>query len=155
MTGTLGHPGRMAPWQRRIASTIRGLDIAPVATGAALRVRDGDPLLASRLAGTSVKYVSIRDETLCSGKEQGGDGIHMTFKGYQYIWNKARLAAGIPDSGPAIATYTGKASTVLKRKLSASGIQTTNKTKSAQDEEVDNTPYCGTIHSLIYTAIEE
>jgi hypothetical protein len=57
-----------------------------------------DRMLASRLAGTSVKYVSIRDETLCSGV-LGGDGVHMSFKGYQYIWNKARIAAGLPDDG--------------------------------------------------------
>lgn len=57
-----------------------------------------DRMLATRLASTSVKYVSIRDETLCSGV-LGGDGVHMSFKGYQYIWNKARIAAGLPDDG--------------------------------------------------------
>ncbi len=57
-----------------------------------------DALLTARLEKTSVKYVSIRDETLCSGAYQGAEGVHMNMQGYAYIWNKARVAAGLPDS---------------------------------------------------------
>ena len=61
--------------------------------------RDLDAMLASRLASTSVKYISIRsDEALCSGAYTGGDGVHLNFAGYSIMWNKARAAAGLPDS---------------------------------------------------------
>jgi len=57
-----------------------------------------DAILAARLEKTSVKYVSIRDETLCSGAYQGAEGVHMNMQGYAYMWHKARVAAGLPDS---------------------------------------------------------
>jgi lysophospholipase L1-like esterase len=58
-----------------------------------------DAMLSARLASTSVKYISIRsDEALCSGQYTGGDGVHLNFAGYSIMWNKARLAAGLPDS---------------------------------------------------------
>jgi hypothetical protein len=58
-----------------------------------------DAMLATRLASTSVKYISIRsDEALCSGAYTGGDGIHLNFAGYSIMWNKARAAAGLPES---------------------------------------------------------
>lgn len=61
--------------------------------------RDLDALLTARLASTSVKYISIRsDEALCSGQYTGGDGVHLNFAGYSLMWNKARAAAGLPDS---------------------------------------------------------
>jgi exodeoxyribonuclease V len=58
-------------------------------------------------------------------------------------------------------TYTGKASSVLKRKLAAASIITTNKTQKANGSSDDedcgfiDTPYCGTIHSLIYAPVED
>jgi exodeoxyribonuclease-5 len=61
----------------------------------------------------------------------------------------------------AYATYTGKAASVLKRKLIAAGINTTGRMQSAEDKEEsvnvipDNIPYCGTIHGLIYAPIED
>lgn len=67
----------------------------------------------------------------------------------------------------AFVTYTGKASSVLRRKLNAAGIHTVSTTKKkdkeedAHDGEVDTheiaddgPPFCGTIHSLIYQPIE-
>jgi hypothetical protein len=61
--------------------------------------RDLDAMLTARLAGTSVTYISIRsDAELCSGKYTGGDGVHLNMTGYSIMWNKARVAAGLPDS---------------------------------------------------------
>ena len=58
-----------------------------------------DAMLTARLASTSVKYISIRsDDALCSGQYTGGDGVHLNFAGYSIMWNKARAAAGLPDS---------------------------------------------------------
>jgi hypothetical protein len=66
------------------------------------RVRELDQMLQRRFAGSSVKYVSMVDEKICSGVFQGGDGVHMTSKGYSYMWEKARTAAGLPaTSAPA------------------------------------------------------
>lgn len=61
--------------------------------------RDLDAMLTTRLASTSIKYISIRsDTTLCSGQYTGGDGVHLNMTGYSLVWNKARVAAGLPDS---------------------------------------------------------
>jgi lysophospholipase L1-like esterase len=61
--------------------------------------RDLDALLAARLASTSVKYISIRsDAALCSGQYTGGDGVHLNIAGYGIMWNKALVAAGLPDT---------------------------------------------------------
>ncbi len=57
-----------------------------------------DAILTARLDKTSVKYVSIRDETLCSGAYQGAEGVHLNMQGYAYLWHKARVAAGLPES---------------------------------------------------------
>jgi exodeoxyribonuclease-5 len=53
---------------------------------------------------------------------------------------------------PAFCAYTGKASSVLKRKLSAAGVETVGAQKRGGEGEMslDERPYCGTIHSLIY-----
>jgi hypothetical protein len=58
------------------------------------RARELDGVLAAHLAGTSVKYVSMRDSRLCSGAFHEPDGVHLTMKGYRYMWDIARKAAG-------------------------------------------------------------
>lgn len=61
--------------------------------------RELDALLTTRLASTSIKYVSTRsDAALCSGQYTGGDGVHLNMTGYGMLWHKARVAAGLPDS---------------------------------------------------------
>lgn len=60
------------------------------------RVHELDQMLAQRFANSSVKYVSMWDEKICSGSFNAGDGVHMTMKGYSYMWEKARVAAGFP-----------------------------------------------------------
>jgi|SRR5579884_629928 len=58
----------------------------------------------------------------------------------------------------AFIAFTGKASSVLRRKLREAGIKTTGVTlkQSEQDEYTRSRglPYCGTIHSLIYAPVE-
>jgi hypothetical protein len=58
------------------------------------RARELDSILRTKLASTSVHYVSMRDERMCSGELHAGDGVHMKMKGYAYMWEKARVAAG-------------------------------------------------------------
>ena len=60
------------------------------------RARELDGLLRSRLAGTSVKYVSMRDSRICSGAFHEPDGVHLTMKGYRYMWEIARNASNSP-----------------------------------------------------------
>jgi exodeoxyribonuclease-5 len=54
----------------------------------------------------------------------------------------------------AFCAFTGKASSVLSRKLAASGIPTTNKPvvvdPDTRMKPYEPRPYCGTIHSLVY-----
>lgn len=53
---------------------------------------------------------------------------------------------------PAFCAYTGKAASVLKRKLAAAGIQTVGPQRKREGGglSLDERPFCGTIHSLIY-----
>lgn len=53
---------------------------------------------------------------------------------------------------PAFCAYTGKATSVLRRKLHAAGTQTVGTQKKSREGvlSTDSRPYCGTIHSLIY-----
>lgn len=53
---------------------------------------------------------------------------------------------------PAFCAYTGKASSILRRNLAKAGIETTGAQRRGPSGEVslDERPFCGTIHSLIY-----
>lgn len=53
---------------------------------------------------------------------------------------------------PAFCAYTGKASSVLRRKLAAAGVETVGAQPRGRDgaQSLESRPYCGTIHSLIY-----
>ncbi len=53
---------------------------------------------------------------------------------------------------PAFCAYTGKATSVLRRKLAAAGTATTGTQRRGPggEESTDERPFCGTIHSLIY-----
>lgn len=52
---------------------------------------------------------------------------------------------------PAFCAFTGKATSVLRRKLDVAGTKTCG---AQRGREVSDKPYCGTIHSLIYAACE-
>jgi hypothetical protein len=58
------------------------------------RSRELDAMLAQRFAQGPVKYVSMWDDTICSFTFHEPDGVHLTMKGYEYIWKKASAAAG-------------------------------------------------------------
>ncbi len=53
---------------------------------------------------------------------------------------------------PAFCAYTGKATSVLRRKLRAAGTDTVGTQRANRDgmPSTEGRPYCGTIHSLIY-----
>lgn len=53
---------------------------------------------------------------------------------------------------PAFCAYTGKATSVLRRKLAIAGTETVGTQRRSRDGEISSEvrPYCGTIHSLIY-----
>jgi hypothetical protein len=58
------------------------------------RARELDGILREKLAGTSVRYVSMRDEAMCSGALHEPDGVHLKTKGYVHMWEKASSAVG-------------------------------------------------------------
>lgn len=58
------------------------------------RSRELDAILRQRFENTAVRYVSMRDDELCSGRMQEPDGVHLKIKGYVHMWEKAREAAG-------------------------------------------------------------
>lgn len=57
--------------------------------------RDLDVMLRERLAAANVTYVSMRDSQLCSNELHARDGVHLTMKGYSYMWAKAQSAAAV------------------------------------------------------------
>jgi hypothetical protein len=58
--------------------------------------RQLDKILSDRLPGVAVKYVSMRDESICSGVFHEPDGVHLTMRGYRYMWAKAEKAVSWP-----------------------------------------------------------
>ena len=58
------------------------------------RARELDVMLCQKLASTPVRYVSMRDQQMCSGAWHEPDGVHLKMKGYAHMWDKARAAAG-------------------------------------------------------------
>jgi hypothetical protein len=60
------------------------------------RSREVDHILHDRLANTPVQYISMRDEHICSGNFHEPDGVHLTMKGYHYMWDKVRAAVSWP-----------------------------------------------------------
>ena len=79
------------------------------------RARQLDVLLRDKLATTSVRYVSMRDEQMCSGGMQEPDGVHLKMKGYAHMWDKARRAGGFALASTDTATeVTGSVTTRKK-----------------------------------------
>src|SRR5271157_3311868 len=66
------------------------------------------------------------------------------------------LVAERLDPPVAFCAFTGKASSVLKRKLQVAGIDSVGAQKRKEDSSrsTEQRPYCGTIHSLIYRPCE-
>jgi hypothetical protein len=58
--------------------------------------RELDQILKDHLASTPVTYISMRDQQICSGVFQEPDGVHLTMKGYRYMWEKTENAVSWP-----------------------------------------------------------
>jgi hypothetical protein len=71
-----------------------------------------DEILRNRLAKTSVKYIGTRDATICSGKFLEPDGVHLTGKGYRYMW--AMIDSGTGTSNTAVASAPQKPNDAAK-----------------------------------------
>jgi hypothetical protein len=71
-----------------------------------------DQILRNHLAKTSVKYIGTRDATICSGKFHEPDGVHLTGKGYRYLWAMIDNAGGTPNT--AVASVPQKPSDTAK-----------------------------------------
>jgi hypothetical protein len=82
------------------------------------RARDLDAMLSEKLARTSVRYVSMRDERMCAGDFHERDGVHLKVKGYVHMWEKARSASGfaVASVEPDAASRTGSISSAAPRK---------------------------------------
>lgn len=89
---------------------------------------------------------------IADAREEGGV---LTLGGYAGS-GKSTLVSLVAEQTnlPAFCAYTGKATSVLRRKLRAAGIQTTNTRPRDEDDFNDDRPFCGTIHSLIYQPCE-
>lgn len=86
------------------------------------------------------------------------DGGLLTLGGFAGV-GKSTVVSLVAEHLPspvAFCAYTGKASSVLKRKLQAAGIFTvgTQKAREGGGPSLETRPYCGTIHSLIYRPCE-
>ena len=65
-----------------------------------------DDILRAHLAKTSaeytsakyasVKYIGMRDAGICSGNFHEPDGVHLTMKGYRYMWTMVQNAVDAP-----------------------------------------------------------
>jgi lysophospholipase L1-like esterase len=60
-----------------------------------------DEILRNHLAKAKVRYIGTRDAVICSGKFQEPDGVHLTAKGYRYMWTMIDGAGGTPNAAVA------------------------------------------------------
>jgi hypothetical protein len=60
-------------------------------------------LAKAQAANAKVKYIGTRDATICSGKFQEPDGVHLTAKGYRYMWAMIDGAGGMSNTAVASA----------------------------------------------------
>jgi len=83
------------------------------------RARELDEILRRQLAGTSVKYVSMREPRLCSGSFHEPDGVHLTAKGYRYMWERVRAAVDTTATKVASALAPAETTTAIPQQLRA------------------------------------
>jgi hypothetical protein len=93
-----------------------------------VHARELDDILRTHFAGTRVKYISMRDPQLCTGSFHEPDGVHLTMKGYRYMWAKVQsvvdgsataLAAATPPSGAASSSVADATGSVVPKLASA------------------------------------
>jgi hypothetical protein len=94
------------------------------------RAKELDTMLRNRFEGTSVRYVSMRDETMCSGVFHERDGVHLKMKGYAHMWAKAREATGFAVAEGEPAADATPTATTSERKASREGAKTASTTSS-------------------------
>lgn len=87
-----------------------------------VRSRQIDKILSDQLAHTQVKYISMRDERICSGVFHEPDGVHLTMKGYHYMWEKTERAV----SWPQLASTDAGAQAAVPPARSDAGDQTSS-----------------------------
>jgi hypothetical protein len=96
------------------------------------RAHELDTMLRNRFENTAVRYVSMRDDVMCSGAFHERDGVHLKTKGYAYMWEKARGASGFAvaaeDAEPE-AVQTG--STKKRTSIKTASVGTTLKIEPA------------------------
>ena len=68
--------------------------------------------LAKASANAKVKYIGTRDAGICSGKFLEPDGVHLTGKGYRYMW--AMIDSGVGTSNTAVASAPQKPNDAAK-----------------------------------------
>jgi len=87
--------------------------------------------------------------------ERRDDHALLTLGGYAGSGKSTLVSLVAEKFGlPAFCAYTGKASSVLRRKLRAAGVHTVGVQPPNEDGFSDGRPFCGTIHSLIYRPCE-
>jgi lysophospholipase L1-like esterase len=69
-------------------------------------------LAKAQAAKASVKYIGTRDAGICSGKFLEPDGVHLTAKGYRYMW--AMIDAGVGTPNTAVASAPQKPTDAAK-----------------------------------------
>ncbi len=84
------------------------------------RARDLDIMLKNRFENTAVRYVSMRDEAMCSGDFHERDGVHLKMKGYAHMWEKARSAVGFAVAAAEPEPDVTRTGAVTKRAASTS-----------------------------------
>ena len=128
--------------------------------------RQLDQILKDRLAGTPVTYISMRDQQICSGVFHEPDGVHLTMKGYRYMWQKTENAVSWPrlasaDAGEAVASpparvdpsdATGSLETP-KAQLASSDVTGDDATQSGQMIAEIHTPSHALSAPLLWTEV--
>jgi lysophospholipase L1-like esterase len=71
-----------------------------------------DEILRNQLAKAQVKYIGTRDAGICSGKFHEPDGVHLTAKGYRYMW--AMIDGAVGTSNTAVASAPQKPNDAAK-----------------------------------------
>jgi len=90
-------------------------------------------------------------ESIIRWSSQRSSNTLLTLGGYAGT-GKSTLVSLVAEQFdlPAFCAYTGKASSVLRRKLRAAGTHTIGVQHPDENDVYDDRPFCGTIHSLIY-----
>ena len=107
------------------------------------RSRQLDKILSAHFAGTAVTYISMRDERICSGVFHEPDGVHLTMKGYRYMWAKTEQAVEWPSLA---AIETGKPGAGNDAAAAIAGTPKFAGAALAQDEAAGTGPMVEEIH---------